>query len=110
MEGLDARRNRRGRLLEARTDGIRDIVTEDGAIIREQEIGGVLKANAQERNADRFKGFRFAPNFRRVASIPAAVIDIYMARGIDLLNDRDAMRQFLNDRDNLPFRTTTERV
>ena len=33
-----------------------------------------------------------------------------MAQGLDILNDPDAMRHFLNDPANRAFRTTLERV
>ena len=39
-----------------------------------------------------------------------AVADIAAAQGLDILNDPDAMRRFLNDPDNRAFRTTLERV
>ena len=55
-------------------------------------------------------GFRPAPVFRRVASIPLAVVDIAKAQGLDLLRDPEALRRFLNSRDNAAFRTTEERV
>ena len=40
-----------------------------------------------------------------IASIPMIIIDQYMAKGINLLTDEAAMRQFLNDPDNSLFRT-----
>ena len=97
-------------LLEARTDGVADWVTPDGAIFRTQDVTGILKANEEARSADKFKGFRFAPDYRKVASIPVAAVDIAFANGLDILNDPDDLKRFLNDPQNRVFRTTTERV
>ena len=45
---------------------------------------------------------------RELASTPRR--DMAAAQGLDILNDPDAMRRFLNDPDNRAFRTTLERV
>ena len=58
----------------------------------------------------RLRGFRLAPTFRKAASIPVTVFDIAKAQGINLLNDPEAMKRFLNDPQNRAFRTTLERV
>ena len=100
----------RGMLLEERDDGVSDFVTEDGVIVRSQEVDDILRMNAAECNEDKMKGFRFAPTFRKVASIPVAAVDIAAAQGLDILNDPDDMKRFLNDPDNRAFRTTLERV
>ena len=100
----------KGSVLQSRADGVTDYLDGEGNFARVQRIDGILAANHAEQMDDRFHGFRKAPTFRRVASIPVAVIDIARAQGIDLLNDPDAMRRFLNDPDNLAFRTTLERV
>ena len=100
----------RGDILQARPDGVTDYVTPDGAFYRSQEVDEILKINAALRNGDTMKGFRIAPTFRKVASIPTAAIDIAAAQGLDLLHDADALKHFLNDPDNRAFRTTTERV
>ncbi len=97
-------------LLEARPDGVADWVTPDGAIIRTQDVTAILDANKAARDGDRLKGFRFAPDYRRVASIPVAAVDIAYANGLDILNDTDDLKRFLNDPANRVFRTTTERV
>ncbi len=39
-----------------------------------------------------------------------AVADMAAAQGLDILNDPEAMRKFLNDPDNRAFRTTLEKV
>ena len=90
--------------------GIVDYMDDNGVISRAQDVTAILEANKQEQLQDRFKGFRRAPTFRRVASIPVAVFDIAKAQGIDLLNDPEALKKFLNDPQNRAFRTTLERV
>lgn len=99
-----------GLILEAREDGVVDRLHADGTLSREQDVTAILRANTASRNEDCLKGFRLAPTFRRVASIPVAVVDIAAAQGLDILNDPEAMRAFLNDPENRAFRTTLERV
>ena len=89
-------------------DGVSDFVTEDGIISRAQETE-IIRQNRAEQNAQKC-GFQKAPVFRKVASIPVAVVDIAAAQELDILNAPDAMRRFLNDPDNRAFRTTLERV
>jgi len=90
--------------------GIVDYLDDAGNISRIQDVTAILEMNKAERNQDRFHGFRRAPTFRKVASIPVAVFDIAAAQGIDLLNDPEALKKFLNDPQNRAFRTTLERV
>lgn len=98
------------RMLEAREDGVRDYVTEDGALIREQDVDEILARNHAERMEDRFQGFRMPPVFRKVGSIPVAVVDILKKYGLDILNNPDDLRRFLNDSAFKAFRTTNEKV
>lgn len=99
----------RGKIFDS--DGVVvDRIDDEGNICRTQDVTEILRANHAEQMEDRFKGFRKAPTFRRVASIPVAAVDIAKAQGIDLLNDPAALRQFLNDPQNRAFRTTLERV
>ena len=76
---------------------------------RLQDVTDIIRQNRAAQNAQKC-GFQKAPTFRRVASIPVAVVDIAAAQGLDILNDAEAMRKFLNDPDNRAFRTTLERV
>ena len=100
-----------GRLVQSREDGVSDFMDAEGRICRVQDVGGIVRLNRVLRNeSDRRCGFRPAPVFRRVASIPLAVVDIAKAQGLDLMRDPEALRRFLNDRDNAAFRTTEERV
>lgn len=100
----------RGQVLQARDDGVTDYIDEHGNLARSQDVTAIVRRNRFEQGEDRFRGFRLAPTFRKVASIPVAVVDIAKAQGLDILNDAEALRSFLNDRDNRAFRTTLERV
>lgn len=107
---MDLDRGTHGRAFDAPWQGVVDYVDERGIVSRVQDVTGIIEANKQEQMEDRFKGFRKAPVFRKVASIPIAVFDIALAQGYDLLNDPDALKRFLNDPQNRAFRTTLERV
>ena len=108
---LDLTQRVSGRLLHSRPDGVSDFMDAEGRLCRVQEVGGILRMNhALRTESGRRCGFRPAPVFRRVASIPLAVVDIAKAQGLDLMRDPEALRRFLNDRDNAAFRTTEERV
>lgn len=99
-----------GMVLEAREDGVIDRIHDGGLLSREQDVTEILRMNHFQRGEDRLQGFRFAPTFRQVARIPVAAVDIAAAQGLDILNDPDDMRRFLNDPENAAFRTTMERV
>lgn len=100
----------RGAVLQSRADGVTDFLDASGNFSRMQDVTEILRQNHDAQLADRFKGFRKAPDFRRVASIPVAVVDIAKAQGLDLLNNPDHLKFFLNAPDNRAFRTTLERV
>ena len=99
-----------GMVLEAREDGVIDRIHDGGLLSREQDVTEILRMNHFQRGEDRMQGFRFAPTFRQVARISVAAVDIAAAQGLDILNDPDDMRRFLNDPENAAFRTTMERV
>lgn len=99
-----------GEVLEARDDGVIDRIHPDGSISREQDVTEILRVNQFLRNADTMKGFRLAPTFRKVASIPVAAVDVAKAQGLDILGNPDDLRKFLNDPQNRAFRTTNEVV
>ena len=84
-------------------------VSEDGNKIRlidEQDVTGILDSNAEERKyAD--KRTRFG-DLQRVASIPLVVYAELRRKGI--LKDSKAMKRWLNDPENLVFRTRPGRV
>jgi len=106
---LELNKGARGTAFDA-YGGVVDYVDENGAVFRAQDVTDIIEANKQEQMADRFRGFRRAPTFRKVASIPIAVFDIALAQGYDLMNDPEALKRFLNDPQNRAFRTTLERV
>ena len=99
-----------GMVLEAREDGVIDRIHDGGLLSREQDVTEILRMNHFQRGEDRMQGFRFAPTFRQVARIPVAAVDIAAAQGLDILNDPDDMRRFLNDPENAAFRPTMERA
>ena len=99
-----------GMVLEVREDGVIDRIHDGGLLSREQDVTEILRMNHFQRGEDRMQRFRFAPTFRQVARIPVAAVDIAAAQGLDILNDPDDMRRFLNDPENAAFRTTMERV
>nr|DAN94096.1 MAG TPA: hypothetical protein [Caudoviricetes sp.] len=107
---VNLQQGKAGQILERRDDGVTDYVTDDFRLFREQDVTDILRLNKAARDRDRFRGFRFAPTFRKVASIPVAAVDIARAQGLDILNDPDDMRKFLNDPANAAFRTTHEVV
>ncbi len=74
-----------------------------------QDVTEIIRQNKEAQNAQKC-GFQKASTFRRVASIPVAVADIAAAQGLDILNDPEAMRKFLNDPDNRAFRARPESV
>ena len=110
MGDMNLDRGTHGRAFDAPWAGVVDFVDEQGVVSRSQDVTAILEANKQEQLQDKFKGFRKAPVFRKVASIPIAVFDIALAQGYDLLNDLDALKSFLNDPQNRAFRTTLEKV
>lgn len=107
---VNLQQGKAGQVLERRDDGVTDYVTDDFRLFREQDVTEILKLNKAARDRDRFQGFRIAPTFRKVASIPIAAVDIAKAQGLDILGNPDDMRKFLNDPANAAFRTTHEVV
>lgn len=54
---------------------------------------------------------RWREGFNHVASVPLSIIDkVRRETGVNLLVDREAMREFLNDPDNRAFRTRPGRI
>ncbi len=89
--------------------GVWDYVTEEGVFSRLQDVTDIIRQNQEAQNAQQ-GAFQKAPTFRRVPSRPIAVVENAAAQGLDILNDPEAMRKFLNDPDNRAFRTTLESV
>lgn len=87
-----------------------DDADDKATIATYQDIEPCLEQNQRDRNAssthfDRHRAMHHA------ARIPLVIIEKYRAeKGIDLMNDPDAMRKFLNDPDNKIFRTRGGKV
>ena len=79
-------------------------------IIQHQDVEPILDLNKKEYASHRRGERRKSETMNLVARIPVNVVDIYRQRGIDLLNDRKALRKFLNDPDNRYFRTRPGKV
>jgi hypothetical protein len=73
-----------------------------------QEADDIMARCAAHRAAQ--PAFSKPPTFRLVADIPVALVTILAAQGMDIINDPEAMRKFLNDPAFAAFRTTTGRV
>jgi hypothetical protein len=98
-------------VIEVRPGGIVERLHDGNVIAVEQDVTAILRDCAESRaENDRFRGFRKPESFRHVASIPLAAIEIAKAAGMDVLNDPDAMRKFLNDPGNAAFRASSGRV
>ena len=95
LETLDMRETRRGLLVS------RGIY---------QDCGELARRCTAARNADSLQGHRKPRAFRLVAEIPVALAEVLKAQGIDIMNDKKALRQVLNDPAFRVFRTTTGRV
>lgn len=73
-----------------------------------QDVEPILDANKAAFDPD---SKRWGQQFNHVARIPLVVIEKWKnEKGIDLLNDEKALREFLNDRDNLFFRTKPGKI
>ena len=98
-------------VLDQRPGGIIETLHDGRAIGIEQDVTDILELCRLNRTEnDRFRGFRKIPEFQHVASIPLALVEIVKAKGMDILNDEEAMRAFLNNPENDVFRTSGGRV
>lgn len=80
--------------------------SDGGAVIQaQQDIEPVLKMNKEERKE---AGKDFSGEMVKVASIPVAVYEDLMRRGI--ADNPERFKRWLNDPDNEPFRTRRGRV
>lgn len=77
-------------------------------VARDQDATSLIEANLQKRNSVDERARFKSEAFNRVASIPMVVLEELRRKGI--LNDKKAFRKWLNDRDNLAFRTRPGRV
>ena len=98
-------------VIEARPGGIVERLHDWNVITVEQDVAAILEECAALRaENDRFRGFRKPEEFRHVASVPLAAVEIAGAAGLDILHDPDALRRWLNDPANAAFRAGTGRV
>jgi hypothetical protein len=98
-------------VIEVRPGGIVESLHDGNVITVSQEVGGIIRECAAARaENDRFRGFRKPEEFRCVATIPFAAVEIAAAQGMDILEDEDALRAFLNDPANAAFRTSSGMV
>ena len=99
------------RVIEHRPDGITEVLHDDNVIAINQPIDDILRHCKDERSInDQMRGFRKPKEWHHVAEIPLALIEILYAQGIDILNNADDMKRFLNDPQNAAFRTSTGTV
>lgn len=84
-----------------------DDVADKLTIERIQDVEPTLEANKKVYNL----GWSAQKGPMRLAArIPMVIIEDYHNRGIDLINDEKAMKQFLNDPDNKYLRTMPGKV
>lgn len=77
-------------------------------IERTQDVEPILEKNKRLLNES---NTTWKDDFHHVASIPLVIIEKYKnERGIDLMNDKEALKCFLNDPDNKFFRTKPGRI
>lgn len=75
-----------------------------------QDVTDVMERCAVLRAAEETRGMRKASTFRQIAEIPTALAEILAAQGMDIINDEEALRKFLNDPVFAAFRTSRGRV
>ena len=84
-----------------------DDAEKDFQIVMQQDVSPVLAENQAQRNAAPMK-FHDKSDLTRVASIPNVVMVELRERGI--LQDQNRFKEWLNDPENLAFRTRGGRV
>lgn len=77
-----------------------------------QECADVLESCKQERATDVLRGFRKTGYMgqRCLAEFPLVLVDALKAQGMDIINDRDALRKVLNDPEFAGFRCSTGKI
>lgn len=71
-----------------------------------QDCSEVIRRCAEERAEDKLRGHRKTGAFHCVAEIPAALVDALRGRGLDIMNDREALKKVLNDPSFAAFRAS----
>lgn len=96
-------------LLDVRPGGIVERFCDGRVVTVEQDVTDVLDACREGRNASgKFKGFRKPDEFRKVAEIPTALVEVLKAQGMDIIEDPEAMLKFLCDKSYEGFRCTSD--
>lgn len=86
-----------------------DPLTGDVTLETQQHAGAILEENKAMYNHDDHSGKKFkGENMHRVASIPLSLYFELSEKGI--LEDQKKMKAWLNDRDNMYFRTKAGRI
>lgn len=75
-----------------------------------QDCGGLIERCTAARNADTLRGHQKPRPFRLVAELPVALVEVLKSQGVDVLADKEALRNVLNDPAFRAFRTTEGRV
>lgn len=104
-------------LSEDPTTGIRRYYHDDNSsqfqVETEQDVNPIVDSNAAQRNPTS-RNTRWGEGIQKVATIPLAVMEDMIARGIltkgGAVQDRAALRRWLNDPDNRAFRTREGKV
>lgn len=89
-----------------------DPATGDMYVFDIQECSDVIRRCTAERLQDKLRGHRKIPfmGHQCVAEIPVVLVDALKAKGMDVLNDKEALRRFLNDPEWRAFRCSEGRV
>lgn len=91
-----------------RTTFVQEHVGDDEfKLVRTQDIEGTLQNNLDQRNhrASGWKG-----DLHHVGRLPNLVIEEHKRLGIDLINDQEALKIWINDPDNSQHRTRRGKV
>ena len=89
-----------------------DAATGDMFLQDVQECEEVMRRCAAERAADAMRGNRKTPYMgqRCLAEIPVVLVDKLRGMGMDIMNDKEALRRFLNDPQWAAFRCSSGKV
>lgn len=71
-----------------------------------QDCEALLQQCADERASDVLRGHRKTGAFHCVAEFPVVLVDKLRGMGLDIMNDRDALKKVLNDPEFAAFRTS----
>lgn len=75
-----------------------------------QDCDELIAKCAEERAQDVLRGHRKVEPFRCVMEVPVVLVEALKAQGLDIINDRDALKRVANDPAFAAFRTSAGRV